>query len=60
MRCPKCGQPLGDHMSLSQYLTGRYWLAIPVRYWWRAWWRHKLLKLINPILSRIDDTHPDW
>lgn len=53
MHCPKCGQPLGDHMSLSQYLTGRYWLAIPVRYWWRAWWRHALFRVTDPILDRF-------
>jgi len=45
-RCDQCGCPTADH--------------IPFRYWWRAYWRHKLLRLINPILSRIDDTHPDW
>lgn len=42
-RCIDCGEPAVDHT--------------PLRYVWRAWWRHRLLHLVNRVpLWRIHDT----
>jgi hypothetical protein len=41
-RCVQCGMPGMDH--------------VPLRYFWRAWWRHSMLRMFSPLLNRIDDT----
>lgn len=42
--CIHCGCPGVDHQ-------------VALRYVWRAWWRHRLLHLINRVpLWRINDT----
>jgi hypothetical protein len=38
-RCVVCGQPCTDH--------------IPFRYWWAAYWRHRVFQVAGFILGRL-------
>ena len=47
-RCVVCDQPVIDHVKL--------------RYWWRAFWRHRTIVVVGTILGHLPliADEPDW